>query len=108
MNPHGNFLFDLTDLRVMTIEGAQALIELYDVIALGGGRAAIAKPNEYVYTQLYLNGVDLFMPIYESFIQALAENQGHYGKMLLIHPAKLRDVLRLALFYNLSCKRAKR
>ena len=91
--PRKNHLFDFTDLRYIDETAIRDLLALHDDIAQAGGRMAIAKANDDIYTKLYLSGADLFIAIYDSFIEALAENQSHYGKMPLIHPSTLQSVL---------------
>jgi anti-anti-sigma regulatory factor len=88
-DPHKNFLFDFTDLRGVDDEAVEDLLVVYDEIAMRGGRMALAKPNHEVYTKLFLNGADLFIPIYDSFVEALAENQQTYRRMLQMYPETL-------------------
>lgn len=88
-HPRYNYLLDVTEVEDISRHGVDAIIELHDEIALLGGRLAIAKANQDVYKKLYLSGADLFISIYDSYQEALADNQNDHGTMPLIHPEEL-------------------
>lgn len=87
--PTANFLLDCLELGGISMQGVQALIDLHDQIVLGGGRMAIAKAGPDIYKKLFLEGADLFIPIYDSFKEALADNQRQHGRQPPMHPRAL-------------------
>ena len=70
-----NFIVDLSNVEYLSSYAVGFLVEACGTVAAFGGQMAISSPQPQVFETLYLNGVDMVIPIYDSYRTALADYQ---------------------------------
>jgi anti-anti-sigma factor len=73
--PRANIAIDINEVDAISSYAVGLLVEACGTVTDNGGKMALAKPQPQVYETLYLNGADVVIPIYESYQQALKENE---------------------------------